>query len=313
MAVTKVAERWEARRFTTGEDHVQSFVRQWTVELDDPATAETAIADAVVAFDRSARMYARHPAWRWAVCRSLTGAPEKGPLAWLVTATYSTAPFRAAGTGLAGLGAPDLPDPDEPSVESTNRTPADARPPSVTVSRTQVTEPLEKDAVTGLTVTNTVGDRFDPPVEVFRSRLVFTFRIFRARADLKWKTRSAFLDSVNDAPVTILGTTYPAETLRCTDYSAESVWETGPAGMGFYFALTVQAEYDPDGWVLEILNTGRRKNQGGEAVAVVDKAGQPVSDPVLLSAGGLPVPPGGNAHYVFYRGYVRKDWSALLA
>ena len=39
------------------------------------------------------------------------------------------------------------------------------------------------------------------------------------------------------------------------------------AGLAFFWEVTVQAEYDPDGWQPKILNTGRRRKSGTDGVS----------------------------------------------
>ena len=163
-----------------------------------------------------------------------------------------------------------------------------------------------------------VGDPFDPQPEVQRSDRVYTFKFFRGPSALNWSTREAFLDTVNNAPYTVLGKSYPTGTLRCSDYSFEGTWETGASGMEFFWALTVVVEEDRDGWNPKILNTGRRQRipavgaTPARNVAIVDSAGQPVADPVALDEFGARVPPDGAYHYVEPNGYTPANWTNLL-
>lgn len=315
---TTVTERWQGRACTTDEKGVKTLAREWVVTTDDDATGPGDAIDLVVAAAASAALYAAHPQYAWAVCRKLTSKPNGGPRVWLVEASYSSSPFEAKGTG-TGTG----PNSATPSPQQANSTPADQRPPTFSVSRKEITEPLEFDTTTDERVTNTVGDPFDPPVEVFRSHHVLTWKFHRKPAQLNWPVRSAFMDSVNADPYVILGRTYPAGTLRCTDVSLGSVWETGATGLAFFWEVTVQAEYDPNGWQPRILNAGRRKKQrkpgaslgdpdAWELVPILDSAGKPVADPVPLDANGAPVPPGGTYHYVEPEGYVPRDWTLLI-
>jgi hypothetical protein len=121
------------------------------------------------------------------------------------------------------------------------------------------------------------------------------------------------MDKVNALDLVILGKTYAAKTLRCADYSIEAVWEKGASGgLEFYWQLTVQAEYNPRGWQPKILSTGRRAKVtilGTDyLIAIVDEAGQPVSEPVPLGAAGLPVGPTDSYAYVTPKGYVEANW-----
>jgi hypothetical protein len=313
MAVTRVWEKWEGRGATTDEKGVRTFKRQWGAETDTELTGEPAVIDAVVAFDATAALYAPHPFWVWAVCRKLTADPFGGPKTWLVNAEYSSAPFGAMGDGSGTSDNGTAPD-----VTQSNQTPADERPPSITISRKEVTKPLETDVITGARIVNNVGDPFNPVPEVFRSHHIITSKFYKLPGDLNWSTRSAFMDSINNAPVVLFGKSYPAYSLRCTDYSVDTTWETGATGMTFFAALTVVMEYDPDLWKIKILNTGRRQMTGSiglgtaKLTAIMDDQGQPVADPVPLDAAGKPVVAGGSFTYVNADGYVPADWTNIF-
>jgi hypothetical protein len=323
MAVIDIIEQWQGRGATTDEKGVRTLKRQWVVTTDSDLTWEPTVIDAVIAVDPSAALYASHPAWPWALCREITADPNGGPRVWTVQASYSTAPFEAKGdgSGNAGSGTPEDPgNPTSPSASVSNDTPADLRPPTLSITRKEVTKVLEKDVETGDRVLNNVGDPFDPLPEVFRSHHLITWKFFRAPADLSWGVRGKWLDSINDDDVVVVGRTYPPHSLRCVDYSITSVWETGALGLSYFWEVTVQAEYDPDLWDVEILNTGRRKRIAGSVgdpdnpprlVAIVDEHGQPVADPVPLGAGGEPLGPDDDPVYVTVAGYKPFNWNGV--
>ncbi len=323
MAVSKVIERWQGRGASTDEEGVRTLKRQWAVETDSDSTGEPEVIDAVIAHDSSAALYASHPKWLWAVCRHLDAAPNEGPKTWLVDASYSSAPFKAQGDGSGGSSG-DGTNSTSPSPLQSNQTEADKRPPTITIARKEITEPLEFNLqypedppADPVRILNTVGDPFDPVPEVFRSHHIITWKLYRSPAKLNWGVRSTWQDTINKDAVTILGRVYPPHSLRCTDYSLSTVWETGPAGLALFFELTCQAEYNPKLWDIKILNTGRRKRIGGSIgdpanpprlVAIVDDQGQPVADPVPLTLAGIPVVPGGAYHYVDAIGYLAYNW-----
>lgn len=314
MAI-RVIERGESRGWTTDETGLKTFTRQWLVEAD-AAIDEPTANDAVNLFDPTSILYASHPSWPWALCRKVTGrSASKLALQWVVDASYSTGPFRAMGAGGGtGLGFDGTAgNTTAPTAQQANSTPANQRPPTLSVKRRDVVKALEKNAVTGLPVVNSVGDKFDPAPEVFRSHHIFTYEFFRSPSELNWASRSTYQDSINLAAVVILGQTYPQYALRCVDYSLDSVWETGAAGLEFFWKLTCVIEHDPDTWKVKILNTGRRKIVSGKAVQIVDGNGQPVSDPVPLDGGGNPIDPGGTYSYIDQDGYVPLSWSNILA
>ena len=310
MGVTRVWRIWQGRGATTDEKGVRTLKQRWGAETDSDLTGEPEVIDSVIAVDPTAALYAPHPNWPWALCRLITADPNGSARVWVVNATYSSAPFAAGGDGSGSSGGDGGgANPSTPSPALDNSTPADQRAPTIAVTRKEITEPLEFDAVTSARIVNTVGDPFDPPAEVSRSRQLITWKFYRAPDQLNWDARAKWCDSINSQPVIILGKTYPPYSLRCVDYSLDTVWETTSMGLGFYYALTAQAEYNPDLWLFKILNTGRQKLEGGKAVAIVDKNGQPVAEPVPLTAAGIPVAPGGVYHYVDAEGYIARDWN----
>jgi hypothetical protein len=293
MAVTKIIQHWTGGG---GEDEkaVVTLERHFTVMTDTDADGVPTVLAALVAVDASTALYAPHPDYAPAVCRSRTARREKGPRVWSVVLTYSSAPI---------------------DLENNQNTQADQRLPTVSVSRKEVTEPLEYDVDTGDRVLNTVGDPFAPPAEVFRSRHIITWKFWRTEAQLDWDNRSQWLDYINADAVTVLGCEYPVHSLRCVDYSLDTTWDRGAAGLQKFYALTVQAEYNPATWDVVILNTGLRRMTGSiglmtaKLTAIVDAHGQPVSDPVPLTSAGVPVPPGDPYHYVQVSGYLEANWN----
>lgn len=323
MGVEHVAPDWKARGATTNRDGVRTLTRGWWARTSSDAVGEPEVIDAVIAFDASAGLFQPHPDWVWAVCTKLQAKPGKSAKLWYVTAEYSTEPFAASGDG-SGTGSNGT----APNPAQSKDAQADSRPPNIKVARKEVQKVLEKDVDTGKRVTNTVGDPFDPLPEVFRSHHLITATFCRLPSALNWSTRAAFMDTINDAAFVILGKSYPARTLRCTDYAVGSVWDKGAAGMTFFFELTVQLEYDPDGWQPKILNRGRRQWIAGSVgepdlnppryEVIRDHAGQPVADPVPLTEAGAPVPavaPGTVPayHYVEPKGYKEASWATILA
>jgi hypothetical protein len=320
MPVIRVIEKWEGRTGGADEKGVRTLNRLWIVETDSDADGIPVVIDGVIAADPSAGLYASHPDWAWALRRNIDANPNGGPRVWRVEAKYTTEPFPAAGDGSDSGG-----NSSTPSVTQSNQTQADQRPPTLTVARKEVSKPLEFEVVDPaenpppdpVPIANTLGDPFDPRPEVFRSHQVYTWKFHRTPTKLNWAERGTWQDTLNLDTVWILGKPHAPLTLRCIDYSLTTVWETGPNGLALFFELTAQAEYNPDGWTLSILNTGRRKRIGGSIgdpdnpprlVAIVDDQGQPVSDPVPLTAAGVPVEPGGLYHYVEFDGYLAYNW-----
>lgn len=322
MAITSVRPKWDARGGGVDEKGIRVLNRGWGVSTDDDADGEPDVIDAVIAFDTTAAMYHSHPNWPAALCRSLGAEPNGSGREWIVKAVYSSAPFEAKGDGTsAGGGGSGGGGGTAPTAAMYNEAPADQRPPSITITRKEVTKVLEKDLL-GKRIRNTVGDPFDPPPEVFRSHHVITWKFHRTPAQLNWSVRWQWHDSINLRACSILGKEYPALSLRCTAYDVAAVWDTGAGGaLSLFFELTVQAEFNPDGWNLRILNTGRRRRVAGSITGdppmtladIVGEDGQPVADPVPLTEDGSVVPNAAppdepDYHYVKPQGYVELNW-----
>lgn len=324
-----VIERGEARHFAMDEEGVRTFQRQWIVESTDVAIDETTALAALNLADPTTVLYGRHPAWPFARRRGITCRGSKNARQWTVEATYSTASFKAAGLGgLSGLGSGTAGDSTSPTDLQSQNAPANQRPPTITIRGRDKTKVLEYDAVNlnsqgkpSRILNVPIGDPFNPPPEVLRSGEVINFKFFRHPSELNWATRRLYRNSINDKAVTILGASYPAHSLRCADYTLDTVWEAGAADLELFFALSVDLIYDQDLWDVVILNTGRRQKitvLGVDlAVAIVDGNGQPTSEPVPIDNGtGLPVAAGtdpANFPYLTQNGYVPKDWAKLLA
>lgn len=308
---TEVIERGEGRGFTTDERGVKTFAREWIVNSDTVINEDQALS-AINAVDPSSILWASHPAWPQALLRNHTGkGSSKLGRVWTIGANYSTAPFAASGNGgLAGLGSEGSE--TTPGEGSSSLTPANERPPTITIDDKEFTKILERDIVTGDRVVNVpLGQPFDPQPEVIRLGELITFTFYRKPDELNWGERRLFKNSINDAPVTILGAVYETHSLRCAKYTLRTVWDTGDSGLELFYELTMQAEYDPDLWTVEILNTSRLDENGN---AFVDGNGQPLAEPVPIDDLGVRVPPGSeDYHYVEPNGYFPKDWTEILA
>lgn len=322
MAFTFI-ERAEDRTYKSDWRGVKTFGRGWTVDSDTPVNEVDATA-ALNGHDPTTLLYAPHPAWPWAVCRDLAGQGGPGKLLkqWQIKASYSTEPFPASGGGAAGvdLGNGMTGGGSQPASSSSNTQPANQRPPTVSIDQEEYTQALEYDLATEAAVVNPAGDKFDPAVEIPYTLDVITWEFFRSASQLNWATRSTYKNTINLESFTLLGKTYPARTLRCTRYSVYPVWETGPAGMSFFWRLVVVAKESPYpwGWQPKILSTGRNKLVsigGGNFVrqAIIDRSGQPVAEPVALKSDGTEKLPADSFHYTEPTAFFEESWTNLLA
>lgn len=315
MSVTNVIKKWDFRGGSTDENGVKILRRGWMVETNSDDDCESDVTDGLIALDATAALFAAHPRFPRAVCRKIDPTPHNGPRVWKVVAEYSTRPFAAAGdggaSGASGAGTGTTP----ATAGASQSTPANQRPPTVTVDDRELILPHTEDAIdfdaNGDPVRhcNTVGDAFDPPEELPHNFHVITWTFFRSPAQIQWAERSLFQDTINSDQVNVLGKVYAKETLRCKRYAVEAVWETGATGLELFFKITVVAEEDPRGYKVVTLNTGRRKLVAGVPVFITDGNGEVVAEPVPLTAAGVPVAVGGQYHYVKTNGYIPKAWN----
>lgn len=139
------------------------------------------------------------------------------------------------------------------------------------------TVPLERD-VDGAPIVNSAGDPFiDPPIEGEDSRLIIN--IVRKQDSCPWALIYQYKNAVNSDP--FLGA--DPGTWKVVNIAPVRLWDQDK---GFYFKITYEFEYNPDGWRAKPLNAGYRcKGTDGKIVRAMDK-GTPVPHPVLLSGSG---------------------------
>jgi hypothetical protein len=327
-----VTPRWEEETVSTDEKGVKHFSRAWTVDAEGSYLSGADAVDAVVLYDPTAVIFGPHPDYPAAYCRGHDGR-RLGPAVWVIEAKYSNAPFEGQGDGQGGQGggsSPPTPGSQTPADQSAT-VPAHLRLPTVSGAGREVSVPLTEEAVAynengdRRPIVNVVGDPFDPPIEVLRTHHRITYRFYRQAAFWNWAARSALIDTVNEDEWVVGDRTYAPFELRCAEYSFEGVWETGTAGVEFYWQFTVVLEHNPDGWKVRPLNTGRRYLASGSLGDpanppglrnVLDDAGMPVADPVPLTAGGQVVDPSADPpewHWLNFDGYVPASWASLLA
>ena len=322
MSVTAtVSEDLQSRTVELQDGGGRTGKRRFTVVLDMAALTgpELAAVEYYVESALPVSRYDRHPAWPVMIARTVS-VQRTGHDSWECVVGYSSAPFPARGDGGDGTGTSAPGSSPTPSTGLDNSAKATSRPPEVAFARRELTKILEADVISSAAVKNTVGDKFDPPVEVVRSRLVLKLKYWKPAS--WWNVGKAnFFDSINLNPVNIAGVTWPARTLRVTNFDPKPVWEqedipgVGPPAvqsLTLVYEVSLDLEYDPDEWVIRVLNTGKRKLVSGSPEIIRGSDGAPVQDSVALTAAGAPVAPAGSFHYLTFNGYVRLDFAGLL-
>lgn len=303
---------------TSDEQGVETFTRTWSV-VGDGGTAPTFAAIlAAVGVER----YDSHPQRDAMIARShSTRIVDKAANIWQVDWTYSNAPLELTGDLPTSSNSGEPPDKDQ-----SNSGNAIGRLPTITITRLETMEVLERDALTDQPVVNTGDEPFDPPIEVPRSRLNIAINYKSVLIDVPHVL--AYLDTVNAS----IWEGFPARTLRVVDFQMKTVYENyQPAGATEPAILrmtdvTVSLEHKKEGWRLEVLNRGRRhkvnsyvRNDVGSITATVqtwqsitDDTGQPVQEPVPLKLDGTRATDPADFHYLEYSAYEEADFSLLL-
>jgi hypothetical protein len=142
----------------------------------------------------------------------------------------------------------------------------------------------------GEPILNTVGDPFDPPIQVPVSTPVAVVTRVLKSFDPDWI--AVFKDAVNDD--TWLG--FPAESVLCQDITAEPFYD---ADWGWLWTVTMEFAFRPSrvdmtahgividpGWAVQVLNAGLRAKLPGGGVGQVLIDNAPISSPVALKADG---------------------------
>lgn len=322
MSVTAtVTEDFESRTVELQDGGVRTGKRRFTVVLDMAALTgpELAAVEYHVESSLPVSRYDRHPAWPVMIARTVS-VQRTGHDSWECVVGYSSAPFPARGDGGDGTGTSAPGSSPTPSTELDNSAKATARPPEFSFGRVQYQKVLETDVITAAEVKNTVGDKYDPPIETPRSRLLIRLKYWKPQSWFS-VSKANYFDAINLNPVNLLGVTWPARTLRVVNFDPKPVWEqadipgVGPPAvqsLTLVWEVSLDLEYDPDEHVYRALNAGKRQLVSGVARPIIGPDGAPVQEAVALTNAGVPVAPGGSFVYKSWNQYVRLDFAGLL-
>lgn len=188
---------------------------------------------------------------------------EAAPYLWEVTVTYGSY-VRGAG-GTAGLSSADPARAKEDPI---------LRPADVKWSFAKYQKPMEKDQF-NRPIVNSAGFPFDPPYMQDDNRPLLTV----SRNELSFSPLIAwdYKDSINiDA---FFGS--PAQTVKCSDITADLQWERGLA----YWRVTYAFEFRPtETWAFRPMDRGKAYfKTNGQLVVATDDFGATSSDPVPLN------------------------------
>lgn len=127
-------------------------------------------------------------------------------------------------------------------------------------------------------VRNSAGSKFDPPLQVEEGGLTFT--ITRNQATFNRNDIPDYVKAINSTA--FLG--FEAKTVRLMDLSAERLNENGV----FFWQVTYVFEVKSDGWnPVQVLDAGYEEWVVDAPRRILDKNGNPTSQPSLLDGNGL--------------------------
>ena len=182
-------------------------------------------------------------------------------------------------------------------------------------SRVEKVMPLRHDWSTPRRpVVNTVGQKFFDPITITYHESLY--RITRHEYRNPFAVQQRFEGRINHAA--FWG--FPPRTLKINGIDASYV----PKKFGWN--VTYEIETNRFTWDLMPLNQGTRTGQFEWIIQdwglyqinyhdIVDKSGQPISDPVNLDANGLPIPENGTPYYFEdnpFVGYLAENFELLL-
>lgn len=296
MAVISVLEEWNGRQGNQVEQDGEV-----AIERTFKARTNNTLDDSVVILAHALvpKIFDPHPNFASSLCREVRAVQESpSPLAWTVTARYST----------QGL------EDENPLL----------RAPVFTWGSQQREAAAEFDKESGNPIQNTAGDSFDPPLpqEIFD----LTLDVRRNEAVFNPLTINTYVNTVN------LTTwhTFPPRTVKCNEIGATSEFDENLLlsywSVSYRFALRLVQTFDLtdpgnpillplDGWDQLVLNAGFAfLNGDGNLQVILDDAGTPVNIARPLDAVGGILDPDGplEPFYLRFRIYTRSEFAGLL-
>jgi hypothetical protein len=161
----------------------------------------------------------------------------------------------------------------------------------------------------GNAVVNTAGDPFDPPVTMEDPRPVLT--IARNEPAIDWSLVYRYRNAVNSD--SFWGAD-PGQ-VKVSRISPRRVWdqylsanELTPGG--FYWAITYEFEFNPDGWHSKILSQGMRQLVGGVQKPITI-GGSAITSPALLDESGALLAVGADPVFIEFTIYPELPYATF--
>ncbi len=274
MAVVRVGERKGRRATSEGDDGVRTHQRVFYVKTD----SDTDHGNVVLAAPGLPQLNEQHPTdFSYIVMgrdpREIPGA--KGQ--WEVDIEYGQRPLSEPPGSQGGQQKLLLRDPQISVGFQAMLIPASGESkPGAAINYT-VGEGWFGKNIWTIGLTNAAGEPWDPPVMRQQSMLVIT--IMRHEAVFDNAEALQFIDTVNDAAVTIAGFDLPARTGKMMGITTPGIaWETFEDVQFFTFPVTYTIHVNAEKWDLRLLEHGTffiDASDGDKKKAFLTDEGQP--------------------------------------
>jgi len=301
VGIFKVSEKQPTA--TVSEKGVREYTRKFLVQMEFLGDIPPLVWDAGLL---SISRYDPYPGDLEALAVSLDCAPHGDQLGFYdLSFKYTTKPFDFGNTS-------HNPAANDQSVAPTSR------PWVLKIGSTHGQRVLGPQDLNGKAVVNSSGQPFNPPIEVISSCLTLTISAYGPITLDPIQKQLMYEDSTNSSALTIPGittTTFPIQSLRCTEYNAETETENGQA----YWKIDVSCEYKPTTWVVSILDAGTMyfKSNSLPPQPILDASGNPIQVATPLNGMGQPLSVtdilAGNFKYINFKGYNTADFTQLFS
>jgi hypothetical protein len=231
--------------------------------------------------------YDVHPDDATCLAVEVTSTAIDGQLGWFdLSYSYTNRPFDVGTTDASG---------DPGQTDPTQQPNPTLRTPSLKYSSNRRMVPLTRDRA-GKAVQNSARQPIEG-LEVEVCTTVLTVEFAKGLVDVIAK-KQAYQNKVNDAAYKIIAAhnAFAQGTLRCNSWDGSYAYEQG---YGWFTSCSVEFEYNPVGWGIEVLDQGfyEHYNNGTQYVEqkfINTTTGMPVDSPQKLNGLGRKLNPNDN-------------------
>ena len=273
MAVVDVTKKWSGQGPTITKTR-RTYDEMWQVTFDSVSELNKLTALTATGIPRVDQSLASDP---WLFVTQVGPANQVGGTLVEVPVHYETS-GEAGGT-------------NNPLLE----------PPDVNWIGSTSVEAVDEDGE-GNPILNTVGERFDPPVEIEIDDSVAV--VTRNVSTLNAVEAREYRRAVNSDSFVIRGISIPKEVARILRYDIDEITNEVDGDNFTFWRETIEIAFREDGWKIRRLNTGFREKTGTNSDGtpkyemIRDAKGVLLTEPIMLTEAGAVLQDGGVPHYV---------------